>query len=881
MSNQGAPEFSGEENAQSPKTSLETPIQLEDERFPTPGASWLKTYIVRDPIERAQCGPSWSASVIAPPKDVIIVGVRSVDPRHDEAWDRLRSCSSPALLKPTEGRLIDDRRFEIFEACNGTPLSEWTVANPAPSPEVLTAWTGDLADALENLQRNGLIHSRIEPDNLFVVEDRTPPRLVVGGLESVVSYARTEAIPIATDPFYGPPEAVGRPAHPGGESLLVWDWWSVGRVIQELVLGRHILEHMLDFTMSRQSADDREFAEKLLLEQAHGETRAGGLEAMPATDKRIDLLLHGLLTASVDARWGLQDVRQWLQGETPRERYRIGRNERLFRWRGRAWTVQEAAEEMRSAEFWEEGRRHIFTDNEPDTLVSFVRSEAAMQPLAQKISESSALARAPELSSLAVVPFRELILAIALQKLAGGPLVHRGHVVDNLYLRDLAAADAFAGTNFPLIQVLTHASIVAVIEKLDPGAGRMLGDCSKLALRALDRGFRQRWLTRNGTAEVMRLWSLAFDAASVSQAERQKLKELYARSDTPEVDALFSAENNAPDEVLLLAWMLPQAQQKFGFVTHEDWALRQQAALSERGRQLAGILFWKRLRRVLRLAPLLFGNLPLVLGLWILLGLFMAFAWPGLSGIPLALLPPLVAVSLRFLFAPMLNPLLAAHAPKARPWGLRDGVARCEKELSAFSERALHEREIAHSLAALNADLAHLAPNAKPVQLPPHFARAKAIAMLAWVAFILLAVSGARHLQSTPQPLVHFSKAWDNRPPAPDAAWYPPAPKEKEDFPFAIPKHPPMVIPIGHGVASEEIVRAARRKGAYLVQDYKPHDIGAPVLVQVPTDQYSGFLLYDPTSNKIVDNKVLVLKYIPPRRVFISIDGKLVFVPNY
>lgn len=883
MSNLGDPDFSSEESAPAPESLNGAPpgSQLEDARFPTPGASWLKTYEVLSQVERAQCGPSWTATHLESRKNVVIVWVRSVDPRHDDAWDRLRACTSPSLLKPVEGRLIEDRRFEIFEDCGGVSLSEWKAANPPPSPDLLKAWLTDLADGIESLQRSGLIHGRIEPDNLHVVEDRSPPRLVMAGLESVTVFARAEAVPIATDPFYGPPESVGAPAQSGGEGLLVWDWWSVGRVFQELVLGRHILEHMLDFTMSRQSNDDREFAEKLLLEQAHGETKAGGLEAMPAIDKRVDLLLHGLLTASVDARWGLQDVRQWIQGESPAARYLIGRNERLFRWRGRAWTVPEAAEAMRTAEFWEEARRQVFDSGESDTLAHFVRSDESMQAWAQKIDESSALAKSPALASIPAVPLRELILAIALQRLAGGPLVHRGRAMENLYLRDLAAADKFAGTHLPFIQVLTNATVVPIIEKVDAGAARMLSDSAKLAQRALERCLKQRWMTRSATAEIMRLWSLAFDAASVSQAERQKLKERFARSDNADVEAMFNAENNAPEEVLILAWMSPNAEQKFGFVTHEEWSGRQQAALSDRGRLLASILFWRRLRRVLRFAPILFGGLLAIALTWTLAAAVVGFAWPGAGGLPIALLPALAAIALRAAFPAMIQPLVIEFAPRSAPWRVWDGVARCEKELSGYAEQRMHERDIVHALSEINADLRRINSAATPVHLPPHLAPAKTAATLSWLILACALFLAGNRIRHTPAPFKHFADTWSSRVHTPDEAWYPPPQKEKQDFPFVHPKNPPTVIPVGHGVASEAIVLAARNKGAYLVQDYKPSDIGAPVLVQVPTDEYFGFLLYDPVSRKIMDNRVIVLKDIPPRRVFISIDGRPVFVPNY
>ena len=73
--------------------------------------------------------------------------------------------------------------------------------------------------------------------------------------------------------------------------------------------------------------------------------RAGAVELMPDLSPELMLFLRGTLTTVCDARWGATEVRLWLDGQRPLERY-AAESKRLLgvletRLGGRDWIMDD------------------------------------------------------------------------------------------------------------------------------------------------------------------------------------------------------------------------------------------------------------------------------------------------------------------------------------------------------------------------------------------------------------------------------------------------------------------------------------------------------------------------------------------------------------
>ena len=853
-----------------------------DTRVPTPGCTWLKSYLVTEAVQRQSEEKLWRATGIQSLQEVVIVESHSPDAHHGEAWERLRLCESERLVTPVEARLVDDRRYAIFAQPPGVTLLEWKAHHPLPSPEQLIAWVRDLTEALTALHVQGLVHAHLDPEEIWVDESGAAPRLVLGGLDQTVYVERREPVVIEPDPFYAPPESLGDHAYPPGEALRAWDWWSVGRIVQELVLGRHILEHLVDHPLYRFHPEDREFAEKLLREQAHGNTRAGGVEAMPAMDKRIDRLLYGLLTAARDGRWGREDVQLWLDGAEPRERYRLDKSERLFRYRGRAYTVPEVAEVLRSEEHWDDAGKQLTATEDPASLIFFLRADSALRQYVQRLEEVQVLGRAPEMRPFGAAPIQAAMQILALQRLAEGRLVWKGRCLDEAGIRALLDQDAAAGDPLALLAVLCCPLMLKTLEKYDPTTARILADGSKVATKALELMNRERWMPRGAPKEIMRLWRLAFDSGTIWQAARQELDRLYARSNTEAVQALFSRLDLAPEEALTLAWMVPLAATRFNFVTHEAWGQTQRTALEQMGRQWAEQLFWRRLSDALRIGPVWWGHWAVVLAVGTGVGLVLTFAWPGWYFLPVVLLPLVLAVTARSLLPVYLQPLVARHMPNRNRWRWRDSRDRCLRELAGFTERQLTAAAVARRLQEVNAQLAgltHLPDPPRPVPAPPHFRLLVALAALSWAVTLLPVAWALRTVSARTEPWTYFVTTWN--PQEPDIEWYPAAQTYKVPFPFEVPRRAGKVTVLKTVEATPEEVKLANRRGGYYVQDYAAEKIEVPVLVRIPSDDQFAFMLYDAKRGEVMGPKVYFLRSVPRKKSFINLEGRITFVPDW
>lgn len=166
---------------------------------------------------------------------------------------------------------------------------------PALAADRLREVIAELAGALAAV--HPVLHRDVKPTNIFV---RTvePLDLVLGDFGLARSTAFTHIVStVAGSLAYQSPEALDGGASPAR------DWWAVGMIVAEAAIGRH---PFFDPALGWPPAAEMRIALT---------TRPVPLDGIE--DERVRLLCRGLLVRDPRRRWGVSDVRSWLDGGTP------------------------------------------------------------------------------------------------------------------------------------------------------------------------------------------------------------------------------------------------------------------------------------------------------------------------------------------------------------------------------------------------------------------------------------------------------------------------------------------------------------------------------------------------------------------------------------
>jgi hypothetical protein len=241
-----------------------------------------------------------------------------------------------------------------------------------------------LSEAVAGLHHNGMIHRDLKPDNILL---RSRDPLVVAVADFGISSAFTPGISIketrmANTPLYSAPESFADLAGTKG------DYWSLGVILLEALLGKHPLKGAS-------------------INKAMREITARGLAVPEGLSPDNELLLKGLLTRDDKRRWGKTEVARWLAGDREIPIYYEGAREltdspqgRPYKFRGREYRSPGSLSEAfaRGEEDWAQGREHLARGYVRDWLETTGRKEAAL--LMERLPEAD-----PDLRLFAFIQF--------------------------------------------------------------------------------------------------------------------------------------------------------------------------------------------------------------------------------------------------------------------------------------------------------------------------------------------------------------------------------------------------------------------------------------------------------------------------------------------
>lgn len=516
------------------------------------------------------------------------------------SWEQLRALPESRIVACLEAHEEGGWRYEVTAAPPPTSLRDW-IACHRPSSADIIGFVRQLAAMLGNLHAQGLVHLNLRPESIHVDDSGAEPIYLLGGLHAATLLDQPELVAVEVDPRYAPPEAAGLARHSAGAGMCAWDWWSLGRVVQEFQLGRHVLGLILDRDVSRLTPEIAGRAELLLLEREPTGVRAGALDYMPE-DPVVMPLLRGLLTSSMEARWGGDAIQRWLRREPVKDHYDLPRNARLWSWRGRGFTVAEAAEFFTKGENWDVGEDMLFQTEEPGSLASFLKEVPAQRADWERLSAVCELAESAAWQDVPVVVRRTVTAAVSWLSLgvgAGGRAEFRvrGQTID---LPGLSALMELSGPEkgIALFRALTASPVIQFVESLDGPAARTLRTMAANAGRALQLVLAHGWVDRDDAVDQARLLSLAFVSGSVLRERMDLLRATYATNANPMLAQIMTGKTPQTADLIALVH-LAQSPEKSGFITHDSWRRQRCAALQADGEQIVTRLLWLRLSRLL------------------------------------------------------------------------------------------------------------------------------------------------------------------------------------------------------------------------------------------------------------------------------------------
>lgn len=861
-----------------------------------PGQRW-HNYQVGDQIE-TELGWRYHGVNVGMLEDVVIHVFPSSgpgDPRA-QAWQELASMNRAGVVRGIEAVEEGGFRFEITTPPPAATLREWAACRKA-TIEDIESIVRQVGDVLAALHDRGLVHLNLRTSTIHLLNEGSVQKLVVGGLEFVTVYNQPSLVPIPVNPLYAPPEAAGLSKHAAGAGLRAWDWWTLGRILQELTLGRHVLGLVLNRDISPASPEVRSRAEALLLERDPRAPRAGAVELMPPMSQRLTDLLRGLLTSSRDGRWGGDEVQRWLKQQPVKDRYQLSRNEQLFGWKDRMFTVAEAAAFFSQEAEWADGLTNLFETDNPTTLARFAGDRPEYRSVREKIDELHKFMQIPNWKDLPEEA-RENAVAAAAWLLLGGEdarLVLFGQRVDANCIKGLFARRTVE-YGVALVRAFTVPPYIQLIEQADPDAARLLSSlAATMNGEAVSAAIAQGWLDLTNPADYARLLLLAMEPERKLFDLRAGLQERFARSRESHIQHLFAQPRLTRAELVLLASTAAQPE-RCGYVTHENYKQERYEELRQHAGRLARALFWLRLGTATRTGWVLFGPWPFVLGGWLTMaavacllhGWAQAPLWFGGAAATFGLL--------RFLASKWISRLVRRRSPDSAGWRFNTPLARPRQEAASVLSAASAPATV-QALAAELSGICHeavslgLRPAPAPLPVPGWALPAWSCAALAWL--VLLAplaghlrpredtaarsapvdarAAAAQAIEQAMKPAAPGEERtvedvfYDN-PVSPRARWQAPRPETAPAFPLAAVKP-----------ATPDDVARALIDGQRLLLPYQQSTVDALIAVPLEGKDGSGLMLYDGRNRRIIERQVLLPAEKPAAQSWLEIEKLKVF----
>jgi hypothetical protein len=474
--------------------------------------------------------------------------------------DRLLGCDHPGCVKLLDFDVLE-RPIEVYEWVDSTPLAALLGSSRTCTDGQVREIVRQLAEALNYLHRRiGTAHRDVKPSNLLVVQsDALLLKLADFGVMTLVDAGG--ATTFAGTKKYAPPEAL-RWSLPRDSDLMACDWWSLGRVVQELVDGIHPYDRIASTLGDNEPDTDAMEAVwgEVLSEHSRSKYgRAGQVEHSAAPWRP---LLRGLLTTDREARWRYAQVGRWLAGEAVPDSYDASPYGAEAGAHGDAELIAEVRR-LSTPEGWDEACRTV---SESDGIVGRFRAMSDNKRVRARLRQADTVY--DFLLKSAPATIAEEVLAMLVLRTIGGPtcpLTLRGYELDVDLLLEWARNDE-PGTR-SLMSALSTRELLGAIEALAPEVGQRL------------QAFANGWIATQAVLEswlpnepLNRQIGLIARYSAQPRADNDRLigegPAVFASSKNQAVDGVLRAEERSDADAAALAFALAHAE-TFDFETVE------------------------------------------------------------------------------------------------------------------------------------------------------------------------------------------------------------------------------------------------------------------------------------------------------------------------
>jgi len=203
-----------------------------------------------------------------------------------EVLERVGKIAHAHVVRLLAHGVSDGVAYEVMEYCAGGSLRDLMGQEPLPT-ERLRPILAEIAAALAALHDCRVIHRDLKPENVLV-RRREPLDLVLTDFGIASLQDATQLFTgTARTARYGAPEAIT------GVLDQAADYWSLGMMLVEMLLGRHPFAGLSDPVVAHRLA-------------------TAGVDTSAIPDPAWRRLCRGLLQREPGQRWGADEIRRWL-----------------------------------------------------------------------------------------------------------------------------------------------------------------------------------------------------------------------------------------------------------------------------------------------------------------------------------------------------------------------------------------------------------------------------------------------------------------------------------------------------------------------------------------------------------------------------------------
>jgi serine/threonine protein kinase len=231
----------------------------------------------------------------AVPKKEILEKMREISEQFPECVVRIYECGQESA---------SGRWYELQEYIRNGSLRDLMPdisQNLSTNSSIALTFVGrivrEIAEALIVLHAKDIMHCDLKPANILI-RDLEPLDLVLTdfGISSMLDpEASSRVTGIKGSPMYQAPETFA------GHVTRSVDWWALGCILCETLLGRHPFSGLNP--------------NEIMLKLVQKGIDLTGLDFSSPPLRDFELLLKGLLTQDYQKRWGGEEVCRWLDGE--------------------------------------------------------------------------------------------------------------------------------------------------------------------------------------------------------------------------------------------------------------------------------------------------------------------------------------------------------------------------------------------------------------------------------------------------------------------------------------------------------------------------------------------------------------------------------------